>query len=56
MALQTAIEEDIEFRKALPLGFQNHIGMSNSEKVSYLCAAKDGFSLYFISSSDFLLN
>jgi len=34
MALQTAIEEDIEFRKALPLGFQNHIGMSNSEKVS----------------------
>ena len=35
MALQAAIEEDIEFRKALPIGFQNHIGMANSEKVMH---------------------
>ena len=35
MALHAAIEEDVEFRKALPLGFQNHIGISNSEKVEF---------------------
>ncbi|XP_066927843.1 ribosomal oxygenase 1-like [Clytia hemisphaerica] len=34
LALQAAIEEDIDFRKALPIGFQNHIGMANSEKKS----------------------
>jgi len=34
MALQTAIQEDVEFRQALPVGFHNHIGMSNSEKVT----------------------
>ena len=34
MALQSAIEENVEFRKALPLSWHNEIGMSNSEKVS----------------------
>lgn len=33
MALQTAIEEDVEFRRALPVGFHNHVGISYSEKV-----------------------
>lgn len=33
-ALQTAIEEDAEFRKGLPLGFHNHVGVSYSEKPS----------------------
>jgi len=32
MALQSAIEEDVEFRKALPIGCHRHIGVANSDK------------------------
>jgi len=39
-ALQTAIEEDVEFRKALPIGYQNHVGVSNSDKV---CESRKSF-------------
>lgn len=33
LAVQTAIEEDVEFRKGLPLGYSNYVGVANSEKV-----------------------
>ena len=33
LAIQTAIEEDVEFRKGLPLGYSNYVGVANSEKV-----------------------
>ena len=33
LAIQTAIEEDVEFRKGLPLGYNNYVGVTNSEKV-----------------------
>ena len=32
MALQTALEDDVEFRKGLPIGCHSHVGISNSEK------------------------
>lgn len=34
IALQTAIEEDVEFRKGLPIGCHSHIGISNSNKAT----------------------
>ena len=33
LAIQTAIEEDVEFRKGLPLGYNSYVGVANSEKV-----------------------
>jgi len=32
IALQTAIEEDVEFRRGLPIGCHSHIGISNANK------------------------
>eukprot|EP00794_Sanderia_malayensis_P020471 gene20471-22487_t len=34
VALQTAIDEDVEFRKGLPIGYMNHVGVSNSDKAT----------------------
>jgi hypothetical protein len=33
-ALQIAIEEDVEFRRGLPLRYLNSMGFANSETVS----------------------
>lgn len=35
-ALEMAIEEDVEFRKGLPLDYLTYMGVQNSDKVSSL--------------------
>ena len=34
-ALRIAMEEDLDFRKGLPIGYLNHVGVSNSDKVLF---------------------
>jgi len=34
MALQSAVEEDVEFRKGLPIGVHAHVGVANADKMT----------------------
>lgn len=55
-ALEVAMEEDVEFRRGLPLDYLTYMGVQNSEKViSYFSSfLSESQSLYYIKIPQFV--